>query len=179
MPEIEIRPSTSADFSVLGNIDHSYQSAYVWQMDRAIDKGQIAVNFREIRLPRIARVEYPRNVASVMNEGARDSTILAAVMEGIPVGYLRLKDSFLPGSVWVLDMAVLPELRRKGIATGLLLAAQDWAAQRHFRRIVCEMQSKNHPAIQLVMKLGYEFCGYNDNYYANQDIAVFFNRLIR
>jgi RimJ/RimL family protein N-acetyltransferase len=41
------------------------------------------------------------------------------------------------------------------------------------------MQSKNHPAIQLAHKLGFEFCGYNDHYFSNQDIALFFSRPLR
>lgn len=179
MPEIEIRPALPADFPVLGNIDHTYQSDYVWQVDRQTERGQIVVNFREIRLPRAARVEYPRQMAQIMNEGLRESMILVAVMDGIPVGYLRIKDNFLPGTVWMMDGAVHPNLRRQGIATGLLLAAQDWAIQRNFRRIVAEMQSKNFPAIHMMQKLGYEFGGYSDHYYTNQDIALFFNKLIR
>jgi RimJ/RimL family protein N-acetyltransferase len=41
-----------------------------------------------------------------------------------------------------------------------------------------ELQSKNHAAIRLVQKLGYEFCGYNDQYYATRDVALFFGRLL-
>jgi RimJ/RimL family protein N-acetyltransferase len=41
------------------------------------------------------------------------------------------------------------------------------------------MSSKNNSAIRLAQKLGFEFCGYNDQYYENKDIALFFGRLIR
>jgi hypothetical protein len=40
------------------------------------------------------------------------------------------------------------------------------------------MQSKNHPAMMLAQKYGYEFCGYNDRYYSNQDIALVFMRAV-
>jgi hypothetical protein len=40
------------------------------------------------------------------------------------------------------------------------------------------MQSKNYPAMMLAQKHGYEFCGYNDRYYPNQDIALVFGRSI-
>jgi ribosomal protein S18 acetylase RimI-like enzyme len=178
MPEIEIRPSTPADLPTLGNLDHSYQSAYVWQMERQVQETEITINFREIRLPRLVRVEYPRRMSFLLGEASKESVILVALMESIPVGYLRIQDNFMPGTVWVMDGAVHPELRRKGIATALLLAAQGWASQRNFRRIICEMQSKNYPGIHLVQKLGYEFSGFSDHYYSNQDIALFFNRLI-
>jgi ribosomal protein S18 acetylase RimI-like enzyme len=45
--------------------------------------------------------------------------------------------------------------------------------------MVLEMQPKNYPAIQLAQKLGFDFCGYNDRYYANRDIALFFAKGLR
>jgi ribosomal protein S18 acetylase RimI-like enzyme len=51
--------------------------------------------------------------------------------------------------------------------------------QKNNRRIILEMQPKNYPAIKLTQKLGFELCGYNDHYYANQDIALFFSKWLR
>jgi RimJ/RimL family protein N-acetyltransferase len=51
--------------------------------------------------------------------------------------------------------------------------------QRNDYRALVEMSSKNNPAIRLAQKQGYEFCGYNDQYYETQDIALFFGRSIR
>jgi len=42
--------------------------------------------------------------------------------------------------------------------------------------LVLEMQPKNHPAIQLALKLGFEFCGYNDRHYVNHEIGIFFGK---
>jgi ribosomal protein S18 acetylase RimI-like enzyme len=74
---------------------------------------------------------------------------------------------------------VASRYRRQGIASALVLAAQSWAVQRKDGRVLLEMSSKNNPAIRLAQKLGFEFCGYNDQYYESQDIALFFGRLIR
>jgi hypothetical protein len=41
------------------------------------------------------------------------------------------------------------------------------------------MQPKNYPAICLAQKLGFDLCGYNDRYFANQDIALFFAKNLR
>jgi ribosomal protein S18 acetylase RimI-like enzyme len=59
------------------------------------------------------------------------------------------------------------------------MAAQDWASARGDKRLIVEMQSKNDPAIRLVQKHGYEFCGYNDHYYMTQDVALFFARVLK
>jgi GNAT superfamily N-acetyltransferase len=76
-------------------------------------------------------------------------------------------------------LVVVPSARRKGIASALILAAQDWARRRNDRRMILELQSKNTPAIRMALKLGFEFCGYNDHYYLNQDIALFFTQFLR
>jgi RimJ/RimL family protein N-acetyltransferase len=65
------------------------------------------------------------------------------------------------------------------VASALLMAAQDWAVERSVRRLVLEMQSKNQAYIRLAQKFGYEFCGYNDQYYLTQDVALFFGRVIK
>jgi hypothetical protein len=61
----------------------------------------------------------------------------------------------------------------------LILAAQSWALQRNDNKALLEIPSKNNPAIRLAQKQGYEFCGYNDQYYVTKDIALFFGRSIR
>jgi ribosomal protein S18 acetylase RimI-like enzyme len=179
MPEIEIRPLIIADIPELTHLDHSYQSEFVWQMDRFMEEGQIVMTFREMRLPRPMRVEYPITFSQIMKSTEENQEILVSLMGTEPVGYIRIKENPLPNVGWITDMAVRPNLRRKGIGKALILAAQDWAAQRNLKRMVCEMQSKNYPGIHMMQKLGYEFCGYNDYYYSNKDIALFFTRFIR
>jgi len=179
MPEIEIRPATLIDMNPLIRMDHSYQTAYVWQMDRFIEKGIINIFFRETRLPRPVRVEYPNSPDKIASDFSQKGGLLAAVMSEVPVGYVQIRENQSTSTAWVNNLAVVEELRRKGIGSALMLAGQNWASQRNLRRMVLEMQSKNYPAIQLANKLGYEFSGYNDHYYENRDIALFFSCFLR
>jgi len=179
MPEIQIRPGLSADLQHLVAMDHSVQTQYVWQMERLLEEGQVSVSFREVRLPRTARLQYPRSPAALLQEWTYRSAVLVALLEGIPVGYLTLSEQIAPSTAWVLDLVVDAPHRRQGIASALLLAAESWALPRGLRKVVLEMSSKNVPAIHLAMKSGYEFSGFHDRYYANQDIALFFSRLLR
>ncbi len=179
MPEIEIRPAVAQDIPVLAAIEHQIQSNYVWQMDRVINEGEIDIHFREIRLPRAVRIEYPRPAHFLLDQWKTRSQILVAIMAGVPVGYVALSDQQAPFTAWVTDLAVNHEVRRKGIASALVLASQEWAIQRGLRRMIMEMQSKNHAAIRLALKLGFEFGGYSDHYYSNQDIALFFASYLR
>jgi ribosomal protein S18 acetylase RimI-like enzyme len=180
MPEIEIRPATVSDLHYLVKIEHAYQTNIVWQMDRAIQDGQINVNFRQTRLPRTVRVDYAGSHPLLNEENwPRYQAVLVATVLQIPVGYIGLSDQFAPKAMWITDCAVKEDYRRQGIGTSLILAAQEWGAEHGFRKAILEMQSKNQPAYQVARKLGYEFCGYNDHYFPNQDIALFFSRSLR
>jgi ribosomal protein S18 acetylase RimI-like enzyme len=179
MPEVQIRPAIATDLPALMAIDHSCQTDYVWQMDVQHEEGQIGAIFREIRLPRSVSVSYPRPVSALSESWSRRSGILVAVIGGQAVGYVRTNDTILMRTAWMMDVVVAPRFRRQGVASTLVLAAQSWAVQRKDRRGLLEMPSKNNPAIRLAQKLGYEFCGYNDQYYETQDIALFFGCSIR
>jgi ribosomal protein S18 acetylase RimI-like enzyme len=174
MPQIEIRPAALGDLTKLVAMDHSFKTNYVWQMDMIDEEGQMGVNFREVRLPRPVKVDYPRRTNVIALDWPERITVLVGTVEGEPAGYVAISEKIAPTTAWVTDLVVDPGSRRQGIGSALALASQDWACHRRLRRTVLEMQSKNMPAVRLAKKLGYEFCGYNDHYYENQDIAVFF-----
>ena len=179
MESFEIRPANANDISRLMALDHSCLSDYVWQLELRREVGQATANFREVRLPHSIEVKYPRNPFSLADEWMRRDAVLVAVHEGTPVGYICAIAEH-PSSVgWVTDLAVSPEHRRKGAASALLTAIQAWALERDVRRLILEMQSKNQAYIRLAQKFGYEFCGYNDQYYLTQDVALFFGRAVK
>lgn len=179
MPEIEIRPVIETDVPALAGIEHAYKSNYCWQMELTSQEREITVNFREIRLPRQITVEYPRKPELLLQDWTRRTGLLAGVLGGVPIAYISIMEGMSPSTAWVTDLVVALSFRRKGIATAMVLAGQEWARGRHNRRMILEMQSKNMPAIRLALKLGFEFCGYNDLYYSNQDIALFFAQFLR
>ena len=179
MPEIEIRPAKSTDIPALMAIDHNYSTDYVWQMEIDAEEKKVAVSFREIRLPRSVRVEYPRPASSLADEWTQRSGLLVALIDEAPVGYISLTLNVAPITAWVTDLVVAPRLRRQGIASTLVFAAQELGENLGSRRIVLEMQPKNYSAIHMAQKLGFDLCGYNDRYYANHDIALFFAKGLR
>jgi GNAT superfamily N-acetyltransferase len=179
MPKIEIQQMTPQHIPILAQIDHNYQTNFAWQMKSQKTEEQLEIDFREIRLPRSIRVDYPHPPNFADPDWINQAFGLTAAHNGKPVGYIRLESHGAPKSIWVTDLAVELPSRRMGIASGLILSAQDWASQRGMKRIIIGMQSKNSPAIKLAQKLGYEFCGYNDHYYATQDIALFFALYLR
>lgn len=179
MPEIDIRPAIASDIPLLMALDHDYTSDFVWQMDIQVEEGQVGVGFRQIRLPRSVRVEYPRSPHLMVEDWKDRACLLVARLENEVIGYISAMQNIAPATTWVTDLVIMRRVRRQGIGSALVLAAQDWAMQRNTFRMVLEMQPKNYPAICMAQKLGFDFCGYNDRYYVNHDIALFFGKSLR
>lgn len=171
---LTVRPSKEDDQAQLLQIDHGYSTEYVWQMDVEQDGPQRNVHFRETRLPRPMAVAYPRSIALLEKDWSARAARLVAEEDSKLLGYISLAAGPAPATCWVTDLVVSPVKRRQGIGAELVLAAQTWARRNGYRRLVLEMQSKNHPAIRLAQKLAFEFSGYSDRYFENQDIALFF-----
>lgn len=175
MPEIEIRPAIETDIRLLIQFDHSFNSDRTWQMEYRLETGQMGAVYREARLPRPVRVDYPRSPGAMAETWQTRAGLLVAVLNGNPVGYASLSQGTIPFTTWMTDVVVEPRFRRQGIGSALVLAAQDWiATQSGSQRMMLEMQPKNHPAIQFAQKLGFDFCGFIDHYFPNQDPALLF-----
>jgi len=173
---IQIRPAVATDLPRLMGLDHSSSSDYVWQLDLRKENGQVTASFREVRLPRPINVTYPHDPFALVDEWTQRSAIFVALIQDLPLGYVCVLEHSHATTAWITDIVVDAESRRRGVGSALLNAAQDWATSRSARDIFLEMPSKNHPAIRLALKFGFEFCGYNDHYYVTQDVALFFGR---
>ncbi|MCZ2122682.1 MAG: GNAT family N-acetyltransferase [Anaerolineales bacterium] len=179
MSEIQLRPTIASDLSRLMAFDHDISSEAVWQLELRREVGQINAAFREVKLPRSIQVTYPHNRYALADDWIRKSMMYTAVQGADPVGYISLLERGTASVVWVTDLVVADGARRKGVASALLTAGQDWATSRAHGRYILEMQSKNLPAIRFAQKNGFEFCGYNDHYYLTQDVALFFSKLLK
>ena len=175
MPAIEIRPAFSTDIPELIKLDHNYVTDHVWQMAFQNSDGQTQVTFREARLPRRIQVSYPYSPAALADTWTQRELLLVAESQQGLVGYMGLKGGITPRGAWIRDLVVDQRYRQKGIGSALMLSSEDWCENNGITHLTLELQSKNYPAIQFAYKLGFDFCGYNDQYYPNQDIALFFS----
>ena len=179
MAEIEIRPAVSTDIAVLEGFDHSIETTHVWQINNQIAKERVNYDLREVRLPRVLQLDYPRRAESIKDTWTRHSLFLVARYEGDLVGYLILDEEPNLGSAAIRDIVVDLPFRRQGIATALILAAKEWLKKLAISRLVFEVPAKNHPMIELMRKLRVNFSGLVDNYYENNDIAFFYVHLLK
>jgi GNAT superfamily N-acetyltransferase len=181
MAPIQVRPATQEDLPRLAAFDHGYSTDYVWQMDLRDDPnaGQLEVTFRPVRLPRPMRVAFNRAPDQLNEAWNRRACFLLAEQDGQARGYLNLMLAPVPETAWVTDCVVERRFRRGGVGSVLLAAAAQWARANRLNRLILEMQSKNYPAICFAQKQGLSFCGYNDRYYSNQDVALFFGMALK
>jgi ribosomal protein S18 acetylase RimI-like enzyme len=174
-----IRPAELGDLNACFTIDHSYQTDYVWQMEEREEEGHVTVTFRAVRLPRTMRVDYPRDRDYLLDNWQRGEYFLVADQDGKVRGYLDMTVRTWHATGWINNLAVGKRHRRQGIGGALLKAAIEWAREQGLRQLMLETQTKNYPAICFYQKHRFVFCGFNDHYYTNQDIALFFAQSLR
>ena len=174
-----IRSATPTDYERCEFLDHSWSTEFVWQMGIDETESNVLVNFRTARLPRSTKMLYPRSEEALVQSWRLHSAFLVAQWEEDVVGYVNVREESAQECAWVADMVVDRSHRLRGIGSSLLRATREWALSHHLRRLIVETQTKNYPAIAFLQKRGLVFCGYNDQYFPNQDIAVFFGHSLR
>ena len=96
---------------------------------------------------------------------SRLSYWLVAVEDGQVVGYIGSQSVL--GESDMMNVAVHPERRRRGIAEKLVLALSHDLKQRDNVCLTLEVRASNAPAIALYEKLGFAQVGLRKNYYRN------------
>ncbi len=179
MSDWQIRPAVSTDIRTLTAMDHGGQTTYVWQMNWEVspDGLQVQARFRRVRLPREVWLTYPRDVQRLPDVWNRQAVTLVAARGEQLGGYVRIEPRH--DLAWVTDWVVNAPWRLQGLGAFLLQAAEGWARARNLRQLTLEMISKNDPAVRLAQRAGYEFCGYHDQYYASQEVALFYGKIIQ
>jgi GNAT superfamily N-acetyltransferase len=174
-PSVIVRPAHPDDLRILSGFDHSYSTDYVWQVEVREDQpNSVGVSFRQARLPRSVRVTYPRDPETLAAIWTHRRLFIVAEVDEQVRGYLSVMEGAVSDCGWVAEFAVERKVRRQSIGTALIASAVDWGRQVGLRRLQVEVQSKNYPAICFAQKHGFNFCGYNDQYFSNQDIGLFF-----
>jgi GNAT superfamily N-acetyltransferase len=181
-----LRAAELADLGACLTLDADSQTDHVWQMDERQENGGRVVRFQTVRLPRVMHVSYPREREDLLAAWEGDSTVLvtadrrareeedAAQAPPRILAYCQLDACVWQGAGWISHLIVDRPHRRRGIATAMLQASILWARKAGLCRLLIAVQTKNYPAIRFCEKSGFGFCGFNDRYYRNRDIALFF-----
>lgn len=94
------------------------------------------------------------------------------------IGFTSSTYSSWNSSVWLNQIVVHPDYRRKGVASKLLVKVKKFAKSRKARVILIECGLENKTAQLFYLKNKARICGYNDRYYLqtqDKGTAIFFS----
>jgi GNAT superfamily N-acetyltransferase len=170
---MQIRLADLDDLASCLALDVSYETTHVWQMHLHASAQRVDVTFSFVRLPRPVTIQQEADEQWLRADWDRQECFLVAEHEGVIFGYLDMITQRRQSTGWINNVVVGRDYRRHGIGKALLNAARLWAQQAELRVLLAEINSRNYPALQLLEKLGYRFCGFNDQHFHSEDIAIF------
>ena len=175
---MEIRSANLGDLNACFAIDDSFETEYVWQMEERNGAGDIAIGFHLAHLPRAMKVGSSISRDELTYNFQHGGALFVAD-DGKVCGFVDVTESEWNQAAYIHNLAVGPAYRRKGVGTRLMRAALEWARQKGLRAAMLDTSTKNYPAISFYQKQGFSFCGFNDQLYANRDIAMLFAMSLR
>ncbi len=180
---IVIRDGLETDIASCTALDHTYETDTVWQMQSHHEdyRDEWEITLRLERLPRVIEVTYSPDENRLRATLPPHHCFIVAVSRDQTeiFGYLTMHNDIIRHIGQIEDIVVARALRRHDIGKRLVNAARQWAKEHQITRLTLHTQTKNVPAITFCQRIGFQFCGFNDRYFPNQDIAVFFSQSIR
>jgi ribosomal protein S18 acetylase RimI-like enzyme len=164
------------DLTACLSLDASFETDHVWQVTQQGEDNHIITRFQIARLPRTMQVQYPGWSEALLTHQQRGDLILVAASAAEVRGYIDQETQPDQGVAWIHHLVVAPQYRHQGIASSLLARGLQHGRQQGLSHAMIVVQSKNHPATQFLQKRGFRFCGYNERYYRNRDIGLYFVR---
>ncbi|UCD98495.1 MAG: GNAT family N-acetyltransferase [Chloroflexota bacterium] len=98
---------------------------------------------------------------------------LKASHDGKMVGFIAADIRRREKTAWISTLGVLPDYRRKGIATALLKACEE---RIQVVRIRLSVRASNEPALRLYTRVGYRQYGIWARYYVDGEDALIFEK---
>lgn len=173
-----IRDGLESDIAACLQLDHHYETDLVWQMTVDEKPGAWQIGFINQHLPRTLETEYIASAERLRLSLPIDQCFLVATTRDTNemLGYLTMRNEPIYGIARIHDLVVSLPYRRQRIGSRLLAIARQWAKEHKLASLMLEAATQNFPAILFAQQSGFAFCGYNDHYFPNQDIAVFFSQ---
>ena len=128
-------------------------------------------SMKEARVPQIAALERvcfsdPWSEKSILSELENPLSCWLVAMDGERLaGYVGSQTVL--GETDMMNLAVDPDYRRKGLGKELILSLIEALRQRESRCLTLEVRDSNAPARALYEGLGFQEIGRRKNYYRN------------
>lgn len=179
MAEIEIGAATIEEYPQISAMNLSFESNYVWKTQMLESLDMFESSFQRIRLPKTIQVSFqaycPGNLEALIHR----REILSVRYENKVIGYARLEQDETVNRLVLKTGGIMPEYRNKGVGGVLLERITNIARHNNIPSIVCMLQAKNDPAIRFLLARGFVFSGYQEFFFQNMEIGLFFSKNVR
>ncbi len=179
MAEIEIGAATIEDYPQIAAIDLSFESDYVWKTQMLEGLDSFESSFQRIRLPKTIRVSFQAYSPANLETLIRQREILSVRYEDKIIGYARLEQDETVNRLILKTGGIVPEYRNKGVGSVLLDQILEIARHNKIRSVICMVQAKNDPAVHFLLSHGFVFSGYQEFFFRNMEIGLFFSKNVR
>jgi len=100
---------------------------------------------------------------------------LVAEEEGRLAGYVTYQQA--QDEIYIANLAVRPEDRRRGIAASLIEKLSELAAEKGMRGLTLEVRASNAAARRLYAKMGFIEAGVRRKFYCDEDGVIMWKYL--
>jgi N-acetylglutamate synthase-like GNAT family acetyltransferase len=176
---ILVRDGTEDDIAACLALDSRYETGHVLQVYlHGAESHGWNISLQRERLPRPVELSQPVHRAVLRKALEREHCFLVAESRAddkAVVGCLVLTPDSERGFGLIECLIVSAKTRRQQVGVRLMAASRIWAREHELNRLIAETQTKNAPAISFFESLGFTFCGFNDRYFPDESIALFFS----
>lgn len=178
---MHIRFAMPNDLPACLQLDASFDTERVWQLDLREARTQVSAQLRVVDLPRQMRVDYPAPHNALLMHWQRGYCILVAATDDTNqvAGYIDIGPEPDTQMGWLWHLVVNRSQRGQGVGSALLAAGAQWCRDHSLNRMIAPVQSQNDPGVRFCQHHGFAFCGFNDRHFQTGGIALFFGRNLR
>jgi len=175
-PKLIIRDGINSDIPRCCELDSNFRTEHVWQMTVRSDSDEITITLRKQRLPRPMDSEHeidPKRLDHVLNQ-KQCFIVLEESTQNTLLGFISMRIDAAYQLAYIHDIVIDMPYRRQSLGTRLIHVARLWAEEQDVKQLILEVPTINYPAIEFAKSQGFVYCGFNDQYLPNQEIALFY-----
>ncbi len=176
---MRIRSPRSDDWERCLELDASYETEIAWQMEEGRRNNTWSVRFRKVRLPRTQRLQPVVAPQERLRAWERCDGFWVAAEHRDVYGYIGIRLEPQNRQARIIDLVVTAPSRQRGIGSQLLDKATSWLARKNVEQLILECQLKAQPSIAFAQARGFSMCGFQDSYWPDQEVALFFRKRLR
>jgi len=176
-PKLIIRDGIEADIPKCIALDNTYQTEHVWQLHVQEEIDEINIALRKQRLPRPLDAGHPAEADRLKTalEQKYGFIVLVESVSDTLLGYICLRVDTTHHIAYLQDIIIDKPYRRQGFGSRLMNVARLWADEQKLKHIIFEIPTTNNPCIEFAKSHRYAYCGFNDQYLPDQEIALFYS----